>query len=213
MEGLKLILSDHKDSNFTLDLVGEASDARSFMATLKNHSITQDYVMLMDLNLPDQDGVSLIQTVKKTYPVSKVLAITMYDEPKVVKSAFKAGADGYLLKSSGRAELMKGLREVINGNTYLDVNLKLNQEKDLSNYSSTQGDEYFEDKFVRKYQVTKRELEILKLITKARSNKDIAKELYISDQTVSVHRKNIMRKLSVSSTASLIRLAYEHNVM
>ena len=71
----------------------------------------------------------------------------------------------------------------------------------------------FDDKFVKKYNLTKREIEILRLITLALSNKEIAKKLFISDQTVSVHRKNIMRKLQVSNTAALIKMAYDNSLV
>ena len=74
-------------------------------------------------------------------------------------------------------------------------------------------DSLYDDKFVRKFRLTKRELQILQLISEANSNKEIAKELYISDQTVSVHRKNIMKKLNVSNTAGLISAAYQHNLI
>ena len=101
------------------------------------------------------------------------------------------------------------------GKTYLGKGVDLlNNKKELTlGKPNAVAGSVYGDKFIRRYNLTRREIEILKLISQALSNKEIGKELYISDQTVSVHRKNLMRKLGVTNTAGLIKLAYEHSII
>ena len=111
-------------------------------------------------------------------------------------------------------ELWKAIGEVMEGRTFLGKGVRLNTTlEEIKRKIEDQSRFPSEDKFIKKYNLTKRELEILKLITHALSNKEIGKVLYISDQTVSVHRKNIMRKLGVSNTAGLIKLAYDNSLV
>lgn len=161
-------------------------------------------ILLLDLNMPDGDGLSVLPTIRKKYPSLKVIAMTMYDNPKFIKRALNNGALGYILKTSGMHELLKAIPFVLQNNTYLSEGLQVFPKEHSFSH------EVFEDDFQVKYRLTKRETEILLLISQAKSNKEIAEELYISDQTVSVHRKNIMRKISVSNTAGLIKFAMDN---
>ena len=128
------------------------------------------------------------------------------DRVKLVRTAFNEDVDGYILKT-GKIQLIEAIEEIMDGGRFFGEGVKIHilpeDEKALLQPSK------FNDTFVKKYNLTKREVEILNLITQAMSNKEIAKQLFISDQTVSVHRKNIMRKLQVSNTAALIKMAYE----
>jgi len=143
-----------------------------------------------------------------------ILALTMYDEAKLVKSAFKAGVDGYILKNSDPYELLRAIEEVLKGKTYIGIGVQLvGARANGTTFMADKEKGKFEDKFIQKYNLTKREIEILKLISQAFSNKEIASELFISDQTVSVHRKNIMRKLNVSNIAGLIKIAYDNSIV
>ncbi|MEL6925134.1 MAG: response regulator transcription factor [Bacteroidota bacterium] len=204
-EGIKNLL--RKSEAFDFEIVGEAATGSSLLTLLRR--IEPD-VLLLDLNMPEQDGLSVLEAIKGKYKDMRILALTMYDDAKLVKSAFKAGVDGYMLKSSDPYELIDAIAEVLQGKTYIGEGVEL-----IANgYSRGPfSNKSFEDKFIKKYNLTKREIEILRLITQALSNKQIAKELFISDQTVSVHRKNIMRKLGVSNTAGLIKLAYDNSLV
>ena len=204
-EGIKNLL--RKSDSFNFEIIGEAATGSSLLTLLKR--ISPD-VLLLDLNMPEQDGLSVLEAIKGKYKEMRILALTMYDESKLVKSAFKAGVDGYMLKSSDPYELIDAISEILEGKTYVGEGVEL-----VSNGlgRSLLGNKSYEDKFIKKYNLTKREIEILRLITQALSNKEIAKELYISDQTVSVHRKNIMRKLGVSNTAGLLKIAYDNSLV
>jgi len=207
--GLSSIL---KDSDlYEFDIVSLAHDGDELMEKLKLYN--PDFLVL-DLNMPGKDGLDVLKDIRKNNRELKILTLTMYDEPKIVKAAFKSGSDGYVLKNEGKEGLLKGVHEVMSGRTHLGVGVKLNEELITSNGQVlARSVSPYEDRFIQKYNLTKREIEILRLITQALSNKEIAKELYISDQTVSVHRKNIMRKLGVSNTAGLIKLAYDNSLV
>jgi len=215
-EGLKNILK--KSERFHFDIIGEALDGKALLPVLKDN--TTD-LLLLDLNMPESDGLDVLGLIRDDYQNLKILALTMYDEVKLVKTAFKAGVDGYVLKNTGPLELLEAIEVVLDGKTYVGEGVDLIGSHYHANGSvngntvkvDKKAKNKFEDKFIQKYNLTKRELEILKLITQALSNKEIAKELYISDQTVSVHRKNIMRKLGVSNIAGLIKIAYDNGLI
>ena len=204
--GLKTILNEAEGHVFTI--VGTAHTGDSLLELLKR---TPTELLLLDLNMPEGNGLDVLNVIKEQYPTLKIIALTMYDDPKIVKSTFKSGVDGYILKNVGISELIKGIVEVLDGKAYLGKGVSLNGFMD--DPAKKQDQIYFEDRFIKKFNLTKREIEILRLITQALSNKQIAKELYISDQTVSVHRKNIMRKLGVSNTAGLLKLAYDNSLI
>jgi len=157
--------------------------------------------------------VGLIPKLKNKYPDLRIIALTMFDDPKIVKSAFKSGLDGYLLKGNPIDEIFEAVDEVIEGRTYLGDGVIINLLPGEEGPKSKKDTTAFVHKFMQKYHLTSREIEVLQLISQALSNKQIAQALFISDQTVSVHRKNIMRKLGVSNTAALLKLAYENDLV
>ncbi len=208
-EGLKNIL--RRTDKFEFQIIGEAENGRDLLPILKR---TYPDLLLLDLNMPEADGLDVLDAIRENYGDMKILALTMYDEAKLVKSAFKAGVDGYILKNSDPYELINAIDEVLKGKTYIGVGVQLvGARANGTTFMADKEKSKFEDKFIQKYNLTKREIEILKLISQAFSNKEIAQELFISDQTVSVHRKNIMRKLNVSNIAGLIKIAYDNSIV
>ena len=208
-EGLKNIL--RRTDKFEFQIIGEAENGRDLLPILKR---TYPDLLLLDLNMPETDGLDVLDSIRDNYGDMKILALTMYDEAKLVKSAFKAGVDGYILKNSDPYELLNAIDEVLSGKTYIGVGVQLvGARANGKTFMADKERSKFEDKFIQKYNLTKREIEILKLISQAFSNKEIAQELFISDQTVSVHRKNIMRKLNVSNIAGLIKIAYDNSIV
>jgi len=206
--GLNSILKQTEE--FTFDIVGIANDGENVIELVKD--FTPD-LLILDLNMPGKDGLDVIATLRENNMTLRILALTVYDESKIVKAAFKSGVDGYILKNVGMDELMKAISEVMEGRTFLGRGVRLNSSLEEIKKQVDETPFPSEDRFIKKYNLTKREIEILKLITHALSNKEIGKVLYISDQTVSVHRKNIMRKLGVSNTAGLIKIAYDHSLV
>ena len=204
LEGLKCLLG--KVDNFNIKGI-----ATNGIECLKMVKKINPHIVLLDLNLPGKDGLECLSIIKRHYVESKVLILTMYDEPKFVKKAMQEGMDGYILKSSSHKELLIAIDEVLSGNKYIGEGLSVGYVKGKNH--KDQNRIPYEDNFKKKYNLTKREIEILLLITEAKSNKQIAQDLFISDQTVSVHRKNMMRKLGVGNTAGLIRFAFEKSII
>ncbi|NNE26621.1 MAG: response regulator transcription factor [Saprospiraceae bacterium] len=192
-----------------IKLIGEARSAEELMLFLHKNLHTQ--LVFIDLNLPDQDGLELIPQIRKQFRDIKIFVLTSYSDYKFVGQALKNGADGYILKSNEPEELLEGIEEIMSGNTFLANGLHITPPngKRLTNGKKS----IYEDRFVIKQKLTNREQEVLELITQAKNNKEIAKELFISDQTVGVHRKNIMRKLGVRNTINLIKFALENQLV
>jgi DNA-binding NarL/FixJ family response regulator len=203
-EGVKRVL-DTPNNIVSCKVSGIVRQGSQISAILRE--FTSD-ILLFDPGMPDIDGASLITELKRQYNNLRVLIITDHNDPRLVKASLKAGADGYLLKTTSQDELYTALFEVSEGHTFLGHGVSAATRTSYALESLP----LLEDNFARKYNLTKREVEILKYIGQALNNKEIGDRLYISDQTVSVHRKNIMRKLKVNSTASLIRIAYENNL-
>jgi len=201
IEGLKHVLSKMEQANCTIHSV-----ARTGEEAVKAVKQRESDILLMDMNLPDMDGMEILEKIKHYRKSLYVIALTMYDDPKIVKGAFKAGIDGYILKGNDPEEIERCFIAIMKGDTFMGKGVYLNSNQANKDKVRTK----FQDKFIKRNNLTKRELEILQHISMALSNKQIAKVLYISDQTVSVHRKNIMRKLGVSNTAGLIKVAMDN---
>jgi DNA-binding NarL/FixJ family response regulator len=206
LEGLKSILETHSPPAFRI--VGMTNSGTELLHLANIH---QPEWIILELSLCEKDGLEVLPALAKRNRNTHLVVLSRYRDPKMVRAAFKSGAEGYLLKDRGPGEILEALRYVQEGQHYLGTGVQVSgksRSKELHRLSSIGL--RFEDRFSKKYRLTKREMEILRLISQALSNKEIAQELYISDQTVSVHRKNIMRKLGVSNTAGLMKAAFEH---
>lgn len=207
VEGVQSVLSHPTNGKFAYLVKGVAKTGAQVSEFLRQNPMD---LLLMDLSLSEPDGLAILPGVKKGFSNTRILVMTLQDDPRLVKAAFRAGADGYMLKSGTKDELFHAIEEVMDGNTFVGKGVP------LANYQNGHNGEkgVSPDKtFARKYGLTRREIEIMRYIGQALNNKDIAEKLYISDQTVSVHRKNIMRKLRVNTTATLIKIAFEHNLV
>ncbi len=193
LNGLVSILEENDD----FEVVGTASNVADTLQFLRTK---QPDVLITDYNLPDDDGLTLVRKARRLYPDLKILVLSMHDESHLVKEILKEGINGYVLKKDSESELIQALYDVKNGKTFLsnDINKMLIQ--------SLHGND--EQKLL-----TEREREILKLIAKEYTNKDIAEELFISERTVETHRKNIFRKTKTNSLVGLIKFAYANNLI
>jgi len=202
-----LALFSSKDS--TYEVLATYQSGKKLLQEMEQRQVD---LLILDLSLLDTNGLDVIKTLKAAEQTPRILVFSRYNQSGIIKSAFQYGADGYLLKSEDEKTLFDAIQDIITGKTYLGkgVNLKKQVRKRYSRHSSRRS---FEDRFIRKYDLTKREIEVLRLITEALSNKEIAKTLFISAQTVSIHRKNIMRKLGVSNAAGILKAAYEDNLV
>ena len=138
---------------------------------------------------------------EKNHAKTRVLVLSANQTTNLAQDAFAAGADGFMLKSSTKDELLEAISQIVDGKRFLG-NFNFAQEQTPDPAQS----------FAAKYGLTPREMEILQHIAQAKDNQEIGTQLFISHQTVSVHRKNIMRKLGVNSTANLIKIAFENRL-
>ncbi len=206
--GLQSVLKN--DTNPKLNIVSVARDAASLKEALRAEEVD---VLFLELNLPDQDGLELLPELRKDFRDVKICILSNYSQTKFVKKAFQNGADAYFSKNNGFEDFFEGLLEVMEGNTFLGKGLRITPANNFGGIKLDRKPSSYEDRFLIKQKLTSREHEVLELITQAKNNKEIAKELYISDQTVGVHRKNIMRKLGVRNTINLIKFAMEHQLV
>lgn len=204
LEGLKCILKQ-KAFGF-LEVVDTATNGLEAYRKAKQHN---PELLLIDMNMPEMDGPEVIKRLKKEGQNLRVLVLSMYDQPKLVRAAFQAGADAYLLKNKAPAELQRAISAIRNKETFFGCGVHLNENSGRKRFGRVGGFDR-SDRYISQQLLTKRELEILMLIAEAHSNKEIGQQLFISDQTVGVHRKNIMRKLGVTNTAGLIKAAHDH---
>ena len=203
VESMRMLLMNI--DGYKVNIAGVAYNGEQLETVLANH---KPDLLLLDINIPGKNGLEVLKEVRKQLKNTRILILTMYDDAKIIKSAFDLKADGYLLKNCGREELLEAIETVLQGDIYFGKGVSVaNGSGQKPEFSS------FEDNFQKKFKLTKREVEILRHIARAQNNGSIAKELYISEQTAAVHRKNIMRKIGVKSTAELIRMAYDNNLI
>ncbi len=207
-EGIKSFFKQLETPN--IRIIGDLETGEDLLLFLRKH--LESELLFLDLNLPDLDGLELIPQLRKEFKSLKICVLTSYGDYKFVGQALKNGADGYILKSNDAEDLIESIYELMSGKTYIAPGLHITPPNGRRLKQSSKTSLY-EDRFVIKQKLTKREQEVLTLIAQAKNNKEIARELYISDQTVGVHRKNIMRKLGVRNTINLIKFALENQLV
>jgi len=194
-DGIKALLDEARN----IHVVGEAGNGDEVLEKLRK--IKPD-VVLMDINMPNCNGIQATKTIRLQFPKVKVLALTMYEDDNFIVDMMDAGASGYILKNTGAAELINAIRSVAVGDSCLskEVSDKLMTYISRSNGKSPK-------KYTNGVSMTEREKEVLKLIAEELSNREIAKKLFISLRTVDTHRRNMMQKLKLKNTASLVKYA------
>lgn len=181
-----------------IEVVGAVSNAFEAIPFLKKHTID---VILLDINLPDISGIDLCKKIHKEFPAIKILGISTFSERSYISRMIENGASGYLIKSASAEEIAEAIDTVLKDRMYLSVSME-HIAKPLSIISS--------DNLPA---LTKREKEILQLISEGLTNNQIAEKLFISPLTVDSHRKNLLTKLNVNNTASLIKLAVQNGLV
>ena len=159
----------------------------------------------MDIDLKGSSGILATQKVKALYPGVKILAISMHGEHNYIMKMIEAGATGYILKNAGKDEMLMAIESVVKGGSYFSSDVSAELFKQLQQHS---------DKTKAEHQapLTKREVEILRLIAQEFSNAEIAEKLFISIRTVDTHRRNLIEKLEVKNTAGLVRYALKNGL-
>jgi two-component system, NarL family, nitrate/nitrite response regulator NarL len=193
LDGLVSLLSNDPDFAI-LAALGSGEEALEFFKQ------DQPDILLTDYSLQGMSGLELTRIVKKDFPRTKVVALSMHDEAHLVKSILKEGVDGYLLKNIQQGELKNALRQVMLGMPYVSPEITRLLMHDLNHPAEETS------------LLTDRERDILRLIAREFSNKQIAGELFISERTVETHRKNIFRKTNTTSLVGLIKFAFANNL-
>jgi DNA-binding NarL/FixJ family response regulator len=196
-EGLKSLLELDGD----IEVVAEAVDGEDCLKQLKT---TKPDVLLLDINMPKKNGLEVLESMKITRSKVSVLVLTVHNEIEYLLRAVEIGVDGYLLKDSGSAELKKAILAVDAGDIYIQPSLipMLNSKMIEKNKD--------EDKIE---ELTKRELEVLKLLAVGMYNKEVAENLNISERTVKNHVSNIFKKLEVTDRTQAAVFAIRNNLI
>ena len=194
--GLRLVLESESD----IEVVAEAADARNAVFEARAH---HPDVILLDVVMPGRSGIEAIPDLLEESPESKVLVLSMQDDPAYVREAFGAGASGYVLKEAADAEVVAAVREVAAGERYVHPALGAR----LVVAEAEERVRAEEDP------LSEREHEILRLLALGHTNQEIAGQLFLSVRTVETHRAHIMQKLRISTRAELVRYALERGML
>lgn len=190
IEGLKSLLKGHKD----IKVQACCTTGAEALAFFKQH---QADIVLLDINLPDISGIEICKLIAKQYTNTYVIGLSTYGERSIVNQMISNGAKGYLLKNVTESELVEAISKVYRGHYYYGIEI---QKAMANTIFHTLGNTP---------RLTKREKQILKLIVSGKTTNKIADELFISPLTVETHRRNLMKKMNASNTASLVKIAIE----
>jgi len=193
-EGLRSLL----ESDPEIEVAGEAENGRE---AIRLTGMLMPRLVLMDLSMPGTNVTEAIAEIKRRYPDTKILALTVHKAEEYIRDTLKAGADGYVLKDASYTELITAVKNVLSGKTYLSPDVS---EIVVSGYLG--GNKYEGGGSVWN-SVTHREREVLKLIAEGHSNRHIADYLCVSIKTVEKHRSNLMKKLDLHNVAALTAFA------
>lgn len=195
--GIKTMLARNPDYK----IVAEAENGKELVEQASR--LIPD-VVLVDISMPVLNGFDALSELRKLLPDTKVILLTMHEEPEYIIKAARSGANGYLLKNVDYEELHRAIGLVMSGQKYFNQQVSSILMEELHRKSDT-------DQLQEK--LTERESDILKEIVKGLSSKEIADKLFISSRTVDTHRNNLMKKLSVHNTAELVKLALEKGLV
>ncbi len=198
MFGLRNILGTVPE----FEVVGEATNG---LEAIELFSKISADVILMDINMPELNGIETTKKIKAINEDIKIIMLTTHDEEQYVLKADMAGADGYLFKNCEKEELIEAIESVHNGVKYYAKSIS----KDI--IEKIQQKSYIKD--ILDSEITKREIDIIKAIAEGLNNKEIAAKLFISDRTVNTHRTNIMQKLNAKNSVDIVVKALEKKLI
>lgn len=182
-------ISTMLEKNEEIECTGIFKNGKDLLVKLKSY---QPDVILMDINLPDYNGIDLCKEVKEKYPAVKVVALSINNQPGIIKKMIDSGASGYVLKDAEQHEIIEAIKTVIKRKQYFSQSavtlLKQRENNGLP-------------------PLTRRERDVLERIAEGLTNQQIAQQLFVDVSTVSSHRKNLLAKYNVQNTAALIKLA------
>jgi two-component system response regulator NreC len=189
LEGLATLIQSIE--GFTL--AGKFNSGKELITGLQKATVLPD-ICIVDIEMPEMDGVEATRLIRQDFPDIKIMALTMHQESHFVSRMIAAGANGYLIKNVDREVFIQSIRRMLQEDEFITEGISVNRIR-------PEGET-----------LTLREKEILKLIVQGKTNKEIAEELFISDRTADTHRTNIKRKLKLSTLAQLMQYARENGL-
>ncbi len=196
-DGITAMLEDYDE----IQVKGEAANGEEVLELCKTTDVD---LIIMDLNMGSMGGIEATKRVKEKYPAIKILALTMMKDEQQIRDMVRAGGSGYIFKNSGIEGLVEAIETVMEGELYFSDEAVHSLVMNKPEVSSEDHGETA---------LTDRELEVLELICREYTNKEIAEELYISVRTVDSHRRNLLQKTGAKNTAGLVRYAMKHNLL
>lgn len=198
IEGLQLLLENEKD----ISLAGTALSGKEAIEKIEQN---RPDVVLLDINMPDMNGIDTCKQLIQNHPSLKVIAISMHKESSLIKLMLSSGAKGYVLKNAGQDEVIAAIKTVYSGKMYLDDTVNEIVVNSVANSQETKQRSPFPT-------LSRREKEILQLILAEHTTHEIAEKLFISFGTVETHRRNMLIKTGARNTAGLVRIALEYEL-
>jgi DNA-binding NarL/FixJ family response regulator len=199
-KGLRFLLTQHPN----IEVVGEAEDGRE---AVRLAAETRPHVVIMDIAMPQLNGLDAAAQICKTNPNVGVIILSMYSDEEFLIRALTSGAKGYLLKDSAEPDVVRAVQAVANGKTFFSPSIAHTL---LEDYMRRLQQEGLQDRYDL---LTDREREVLQLLAEGRSNKDVASMLNLSVHTVDTHRTNFMQKLSLHNTAEIVIYAMRKKII
>jgi DNA-binding NarL/FixJ family response regulator len=201
-DGIRALLSLQPD----LEVVGEANNGAELLSLL---SAIPAEVVLMDINMPVMDGFATMNVLREQYPAIRVLVLSMLDHENYVHRMLEAGAHGYVLKNADISEITHGIRTVAAGRQFLCTEVGMDMlYKLVGNHAAPA-----ESSRGKSGDLSKREMEVLRLIAEGLTNAEIADRLFTSKRTIETHRQNIIEKTQAKNTAALIKFAVSNGLV
>ncbi|MEO9869288.1 response regulator [Ekhidna sp.] len=189
LDGLVEIIGKFEE----FEVVGRAQSAVQALDILKEQ---QSDIVISDVRMSEMGGYELTKAIREEYPHMKILIVSMHNDPHIINQLLKAGVTGYILKNTGKEELLEALRSIASGKTFFS-----NEVKSSFIQSQVVGNPHYQ------LSLTKREKEVLQLIAEEYTTNEMAERLFISLNTVESHRKNILRKLDVRNSVGIVKRA------
>lgn len=193
IEGIQTLLEKDETINF----IGSATSVALCKAFLVAN---QPDVLLMDINLPDGDGIELCKYVSQKYPSINILGISTFNQGSYISKMLENGASGYVLKNVSQKELKTAISEIMRGNRYLS-------------FETVQTLKTAKDDLLNNLVLSRREKEVLQLIANGMTNHEIAEELNVGSSTIDTYRKSLLMKLNAKNTAELVKIAFTKNLL
>lgn len=200
--GIKSLLGDEPSIN----VAAEAGNGLEAIEVVDKEAFD---LIIMDIKMPEMNGIEATEIILANHPHLKVLAMSMYDEQRYIVKMLQAGALGYILKNTGKQELLNAIHTVMDGESYFSQEVSSIM---MSQFMSRKSTGYV-DTSKPDINLTKRETEIIRMISEELTNSEIADKLGISPRTVDTHRRNLLQKLDVKNTAGLVKYAIQHNIL